>query len=365
MRDWRIYMSMIKKELTWAIDNRNRLFLGMCYVVHFLLMILFAFLGIWGMVILNAISFIFYTVIVMMKRNFSENAVVAAYFEIIFFATLSTIMVGRQAGFLLYIVGMISVVFYLSYNHGNKRFIYQGIGVVFVLALFLSEPVTKNLFVTYKEMIEPYCRSLYFMNLLVTLLTVLIVSFLYAHEINRMNREIVDMAAEMDYMATHDELTGLLNRHEMNHYIDEVSNSHLRHFIVAMMDVDDFKIINDNYGHGGGDLVLVTISKLIDEHLSDFRVARWGGEEFLLISDNYSWEEGIAKVEQFHKAVSCTKVAYQGKDITMHLTIGAVPGKDTRDISHLILEADNLLYIGKSSKKDCVVTYDNMDCYKK
>lgn len=355
---------MTNETMKKLVEKRNYLFLGMCCFVHIFLMILFAVIGITGMVLLNVFSALFYIFIFFIKKDFSENSIVASYFEIIFFATLSTIMLGRQAGFVLYIVGMISVVFYLAYHHQNKRFIYQGIGALVVLSLVIMEPQYSGFFAGYKAVIGPHGRLFYIMNLLITLVTVVIVSFLYAQEINQMNREIVEINAELDYQASHDELTGLLNRHEMNRYLDEIANTKTKQVMVAMMDVDDFKKINDTYGHGAGDLVLKAIAGLMKKYLKDFKVARWGGEEFLVVSELCDRKQSFSIMKEFHSAVEELTLDYENQKIEIYITVGLVYGGDPGKINHLILEADNLLYIGKKNGKNRILTYDNIQEFK-
>ncbi len=150
----------------------------------------------------------------------------------------------------------------------------------------------------------------------------------------------------------------------MNQYIDHIYEKNHTPILVAMMDVDDFKKLNDGYGHVAGDLVLREIAKLMEIYLQDFKVARWGGEEFLVISTRLEKEDGYHKIEVFHKAVQKMRLEYEKKPLDVHVTVGISYGNNPKEINHLILEADNLLYIGKSHNKDCIVTYENVNEYK-
>lgn len=338
---------------------RNHLFLYMCLCVHIFLCVLFSFLHIWGMAGLNLISLCCYVFMMFIRKDFSQDSIVASYFEIIAFAAISTIMLGRQAGFQLYIVGMISVVFYLAYDKENRRFIYQWIGCAVVILLVILDPVIRNAFENYKEMVSPYARHLYLLNLVITLATVIIISFLYAQELSRMNREFTDITDELDYKATHDQLTGLYNRYHMTRVIDELEESRQKALIISMIDVDDFKKINDEYGHGFGDDVLCMIAKMAKEHLKDFHVARWGGEEFLCISENLDWEHGKQALENFRDMIEQQKLSCKGETVGITVTLGVVSGPMPEEIDHLIKKADDLLYIGKNSNKNCVVTQEN------
>lgn len=356
----------MNERLDWVVDKRNHLFLGMCLSVHCVLLVIFLLLGIWGMVALNAFSIAFYGVTMFVRKNYSSQAIVESYFEIIVFAALSTMMLGRQAGFRLYIVGMISVVFYLAYDDGIKRFFYQGLGCVIMIILVAIEPYTEHICAEYKVMIAPHATKwMYMMNMIITLVTVIIVSYLYACELDRMNREIIDMNRELDYKASHDQLTGLINRHSMANFMDEISERINRKPVVCMMDVDDFKQLNDKYGHDFGDRVLQMIADNARECLKAFHVARWGGEEFLMVSEDMQWSRALQYVTEFHQQVQKQSIPVGDKELSVHVTIGMVQGDSAGNVSHLILEADNLLYIGKNSTKNCIVTYDNMKAYQK
>lgn len=336
----------------WFVDRRNHLFLGMCLCVHCFMFLLFAFLHIHGMVILNAVSISFYVYEIFIRKDFTCDAIVCTYFEIIFFSTIATLLVGRQAGFLLYIVGMISVVFYLAYSHENRRFLYQFIGCVMVLILVVAEPLTAHLFTDYKEQLAAYSRNLYFLNLVITLVTVIIISFLYAQELNRMTSELQLLNMKLDYKASHDQLTGLMNRNSMMQYMDSLKQQNV---VVGMMDVDDFKKINDQYGHITGDLVLQTIAALLKENLPGYAVARWGGEEFLIVIANQTMAKTLQQLEHFHKQVQAAVIPFEDTTIRVHVTIGVSEG-NLAEIDSIIAEADARLYKGKKSTKNCIIS---------
>ena len=347
-------------RIGWMINNRNRLFVDMCFVVHTFLLIIFSIIGIEGMVVLNILSLLFY-ISVKVKKDYSVGMIVIAYFEIISFASLSTLMLGRQVGFLLYIIGMLAVIFYLAYDRGDRRFYYQGSGCALIILMAALDPFCRNYFLPYKEKVAPYVDGLYVMNIVITIGTVVMVSFLYAQEINRMNRELKDVNDKLIYDATHDHLTGLINRYRMEEHIDNINRDKNESFMVAMMDVDDFKEINDRYGHKVGDMALKMISKEAAECLKNFHVARWGGEEFILISRNVDWNTGMGQIRRFHERIQQQDVEYEEGQLRIHMTIGAVQGDNSHPVSHWMMEADELLYIGKNGHKNCIVTMENKE----
>ena len=163
-------------------------------------------------------------------------------------------------------------------------------------------------------------------------------------------------------LATTDELTGLWNRRRFMEMLRQEIERTRRHKIdlaLAMVDVDQFKAINDTYGHSYGDLVLREIGKMLQggARTTDV-VARYAGDEFMILMPSTSAEAAISAAERIRKQVADRHVS-DGKHVT-HVTvsvgIGALtPGRaDTAD--SLVHMADEALYAAKHSGRDCVKT---------
>lgn len=123
---------------------------------------------------------------------------------------------------------------------------------------------------------------------------------------------------------------------------------------LVMFDADDFKKINDSFGHLAGDKTLIFLSKLIQNSLRrGTRIYRYGGEEFVVILNRISLDETIKAVDRIIKETSDSKLLYKGHDI--HLTLSAGIASHTQDISadDLLELADKALYEAKKSGKNC------------
>ena len=123
---------------------------------------------------------------------------------------------------------------------------------------------------------------------------------------------------------------------------------------LIMFDADDFKKINDSFGHIAGDKTLIFLSKLIQNSLRrGTRIYRYGGEEFVVILNRTSLEEALSVVDRIIKETCDSKLLYKGHDI--HLTLSAGLASHTQDISadELIEKADKALYEAKKSGKNC------------
>lgn len=123
---------------------------------------------------------------------------------------------------------------------------------------------------------------------------------------------------------------------------------------LVMFDADDFKKINDSFGHLAGDKTLIFLSKLIQNSLRrGTRIYRYGGEEFVVILNRISLEETIKAVDRIIQETSDSKLLYKGHDI--HLTLSAGIASHIQGISAdaLLDRADKALYEAKKSGKNC------------
>lgn len=144
---------------------------------------------------------------------------------------------------------------------------------------------------------------------------------------------------------THDELTHLLNRYGFDNVIDEIFKENTEQYLL-MMDIDDFKIINDNYGHTIGDKALVEVSKVLMQCLGENKVARIGGEEFIgIVNININIEEVLNNILR-----GIRNLDIDGLHITISIGVDIV--HDASDLSRARDEADKKLYKAKSNKKN-------------
>jgi diguanylate cyclase (GGDEF)-like protein len=130
---------------------------------------------------------------------------------------------------------------------------------------------------------------------------------------------------------------------------DKTMDMHL-----VMFDADDFKNINDSFGHIAGDKTLIFLSKLIQNSLRrGTRIYRYGGEEFVVILNRISLDEAKKVVERIIKETSDSKLLYKSHDI--HLTLSAGLSSHSQNVSaeELLEQADKALYEAKRSGKNC------------
>jgi diguanylate cyclase (GGDEF)-like protein len=128
-------------------------------------------------------------------------------------------------------------------------------------------------------------------------------------------------------------------------------------FIIGVMDIDDFKTVNDKYGHLCGDEALKHISKVLAGVLRNCDViGRWGGEEFLIILPGLEMQTGIAIMERIRTAVSKATISCGETKLSVTVTIGCAQYNRNISLVKLLQHADELMYQGKKSGKNVVVS---------
>jgi diguanylate cyclase len=126
-------------------------------------------------------------------------------------------------------------------------------------------------------------------------------------------------------------------------------------FSLIMIDLDDFKHINDAYGHTAGDSVLKYIGQFIKSSLrqSDFPI-RYGGDEFLIILPNTNIHKAYAVAEKLLKQVNNYQFKKQESTFSVHLSIGIAQAQPNDTVSSIIEKADNALYESKHLGKNTI-----------
>lgn len=156
--------------------------------------------------------------------------------------------------------------------------------------------------------------------------------------------------------ANTDPLTGLFNRRYAEDVFKRLSCGQLdEHWCVAILDIDDFKVFNDTYGHRVGDSALVWLSNTLTESLrrTDF-VFRWGGEEFLILLKDVEIATAFYLMEKLRAKLERETLGLIDKTANITVTIGVAP-LDVDNIEKSIEASDRLLYQGKNSGKNRVV----------
>ncbi len=160
--------------------------------------------------------------------------------------------------------------------------------------------------------------------------------------------------------ANNDFLTKLLNRRAMNSYIQEEFLRCERFntpVSLVMIDLDNFKSINDKYGHNCGDAVLIHVANKLKKHIREVdHLARWGGEEFLALLIGVTPADAEQVIQRALKQLSESPVKFKDDFINVSFSAGISSLNDYSSSEASIQEADRLLYVSKNEGKARVNT---------
>lgn len=181
-------------------------------------------------------------------------------------------------------------------------------------------------------------------------------------------REVDIVHKELQENAITDTLTGLHNRRYLQDSFPRILAQSRREELCLtslLMDIDHFKLINDQHGHLGGDECLVHFAKLLQENCraTDY-MFRIGGEEFLLLSLNETLEGGKQLGEKIRVAIDRTPVRYKNTIIPMTTSVGISHARQEvapeQSLRQLLMESDKALYDCKAKGRNRVIVYDDM-----
>ncbi|CAN5328537.1 hypothetical protein BH11PSE11_BH11PSE11_26950 [soil metagenome] len=175
------------------------------------------------------------------------------------------------------------------------------------------------------------------------------------HDVSR-SRQI---AAQLSYQATHDELTGLVNRREFENRLQQAVHTAVvegRQHAFLYIDLDQFKLVNDTSGHGAGDELLRTLSGLLQSKLrAGDTLSRLGGDEFGVLLSNCPPSPAIAIAETLRETVHEFRFVWQGKAFAVGLSIGVVNfTNDDMTVAEIFSSADTACYLAKEHGRNKV-----------
>ena len=170
----------------------------------------------------------------------------------------------------------------------------------------------------------------------------------------KLNKLLKEEKQKLEELSITDYLTGAFNRRFITSCLkDEMESSDLqqKELTVAMVDIDNFKMINDSYGHLYGDYVLKRVVSTIKSNLrqSDI-VGRYGGDEFLIILRNTTGSEGYAMMERIRRMIQ--ELEWEG-DLKVTISGGVIEAGNN-DLTSLLKKADKLLYRAKHMSKNMI-----------
>jgi diguanylate cyclase (GGDEF)-like protein len=178
-----------------------------------------------------------------------------------------------------------------------------------------------------------------------------------AFQLNQMQTNTMRAQRESDYLAKHDPLTGLLNRAGFLDIIRRLQTSSTDKIAFLFIDLDEFKIVNDTYGHSAGDRILEDVANRLKETAGSDFAARLGGDEFVLVIPSGLAEQATQFADQLTEILSRPYELAVGPPIQVGASIGTAVSQSPVESADAILQrADRAAYLAKHQRKsECPV----------
>ncbi len=175
-----------------------------------------------------------------------------------------------------------------------------------------------------------------------------------------------ELNRKLSYHASHDILTGLVNRREFESRLERAMKSAKAReasFALCHIDLDQFKIINDNCGHSAGDALLGQVGALLKSKIRwRDTVARLGGDEFGVLLESCSLEEAIRSAEALREAIRNYKFVWEERTFRLGASIGVVPlSTENEDVASVVSAADSACAAAKESGRNRIYSFQEND----
>ncbi|OUR76452.1 hypothetical protein A9Q83_14720 [Alphaproteobacteria bacterium 46_93_T64] len=160
---------------------------------------------------------------------------------------------------------------------------------------------------------------------------------------------------ELEDLSITDELTGLNNRRALKAHMDRVLSASRRYGdmgVIGFLDLDNFKKINDTYGHDAGDHVLQSLSQILRENLRDTDyVARLGGDEFVFVLEKADTTYGLNRASEIRDIICQSEISLKRTTVKLSASMGLAIYDENSSFSGLLRSADKAMYEDKKFRR--------------
>ncbi|SER64481.1 sensor domain-containing diguanylate cyclase [Salisediminibacterium halotolerans] len=279
------------------------------------------------------------------KRRYTERVMFAFFlFLIIAFFPYAYIESGGSANNGLGYVYLTLICITYLFRSWRRWFF-----VLLLIAVFLS---LHTLEYTSPELFPVYPADTQFIDRIIQVPLILLVS---AAIIWRFAKDYEQATSKLAYYAHRDDLTGLFNRRLFNQYIDDIMHSPGRDGYLALIDLDNFKLINDFYGHASGDRVLKSFANLLQQQFpeAEHMLSRWGGDEFAIVFCGEK-DELLHRLKNVRTAFEKNTEVFEKR---VGISFGFTRIASAESVSELLHSADQNQYSMKSERKKPASTH--------
>ncbi|WP_173030766.1 GGDEF domain-containing protein [Campylobacter sp. CCUG 57310] len=321
-------------------------------LVHIMYFVIFLYINKPYLSMMNIASVLVYVYLayILKDSNMIQRVLVVTRFEIFIHAFVCTCVLGWGYGFQNIILALISVAFFTNSIGKILGYVAAFIqGAVYLLLYVLLHDTT--------EIVSSQAQLIYVFNFLLVVCALVVFSSLLGIFNTMIYLSMLDKQQEFEMAANKDPLTQLPNRRAFINLVQGNAFNSKSSISVAVGDLDDFKRINDKFGHNAGDEVLRKVANIIKTSLRKQDYAfRFGGEEFLLLIINTNLKNSNIILNRIREKIHKHTFKFEQEKLNVSITFGFAYADidDKFDIDNAIKEADSLLGQGKKSGKNCI-----------
>lgn len=339
----------------------SRAIIALAGFTHIFYMLYFLFVdgapeGIYRLVVLNIFSVACYAFIIKLLSDSPSSfkiSILLLQTEVILYASACVYTLGWGYGFELLFFSLLLTVFFAPHVYktlSHSVVIASGVAFVFWYVALIDAPVNAD-YSDQKEM-------LFMINTMIVTIFSIVLAYLLEISNTLFYNNMYEEKENMRTVANYDPLTKLLNRNSMEGFFKDQVFGKNQKFALVICDIDNFKRVNDTYGHNVGDIVLVHVSNALKSAFrqEDF-LCRWGGEEFLILINNATKDQAYRMVEHARTIIYTNKVEHAELSLTVSMTFGMVFCDESvsPNMDLIVKQADILLYEGKRSGKNRII----------
>ena len=229
-------------------------------------------------------------------------------------------------------------------------------GALWVAFLFIG--ATALLYLPNPLLTADYTES-FKSRFLASFLAVAIMSYIHEFARHRSYSALQALRHKVEREARTDEMTGLYNRRHMYEYMQlamQQVKRNQRPLSLLVIDIDNFKLVNDSFGHQFGDNVLVQVAHTLRHTLRNHdSIARWGGEEFLVLLADTDNEAAKIVAEKLRSTIEAMAIHYNGTQIPLTISIGMHSADPEESLDVMLNRADENLYTAKNTGRNRIV----------
>lgn len=344
-----------------SVENVSYLSIKIALLLfHIVLLGLFILLESTIMIVVSGVSVAVYLLLLLFTKDRPGEFAITLFAEVMIYTIAGVTNMGWYYAFQLYMIAEIPCLFYFAYLMNKLRYRWEYNPAYLAIANAIIYLLLRNWWNRNERGFTPNANGdlssmIALLNEIITLMGVILTSVIY-------NRMTSGHEKALSTDAQTDQLTGLPNRRTMLTAMEKAEKLAVKKgqmMAASIIDIDNFKHVNDTYGHDVGDIVLKTLAEEIKEMQQTYLSAcRWGGEEFVfLCMGGRAYEDLLEEMNGLLRRMSSKVIEFApGHTLQVTITCGIALAMEHESGDDLVKRADEYLYYGKMHGKNQVVT---------